>query len=72
MKTVLLLGGPASGRKIEVHGTMRSAQVDGTMYHTVPLCSHGEVYWFGVLHLQVCPVALLAAHYAEQKAEVAS
>lgn len=72
MKTVLLLGGPASGRKIEVHGTMRSAQVEEAIYHTVPLCSHGEVYWFGVLDTRVCPVALLAAHYAEQKVEVSA
>lgn len=66
MKTVLLLGGPASGRKVEIHGVMRSAEVCGATYHAVPLCSHGEVHWFGVLNVQVCPVALLAAHYASE------
>jgi len=66
MKTVLLLGGPANGRRIEIHGTMRSAEVSGTLYHAVPLCSHGEVFWFGVLHLQVCPVALMTANYNPQ------
>lgn len=68
MKTVLLLGGPASGRKIEIHGTMRSAQVDKATYHAVPLCSHGEVFWFGVMDLKVCPVALLVGYYAAAQA----
>lgn len=66
MKTVLLLGGPAAGQRVEVHGTMRSVQSGfpvSELYHVVPLCSHGEVHWFGVLD-GADPLALLIAGYA--------
>lgn len=67
MKTVLLLGGPAAGQRVEVHGAMRSvfAQVTQThseLYNVVPMCSHGEVHWFGVLD-GADPLALLIAGY---------
>lgn len=68
MKTVLILGGPAAGQQIEVHGTMRSVFVTITPthsvpYHLAPMCSHGEVHWFGVLD-GADPLALLIAGYA--------
>lgn len=65
MKTVLLLGGPAAGQRVEVHGTMRSvfANNGNTCYNVVPMCSHGEVHWFGVLD-GADPLALLIAGYA--------
>ncbi|MCX7283939.1 MAG: hypothetical protein NTX28_07820 [Novosphingobium sp.] len=67
MKTVLLLGGPAAGQQVEAHGTMKSllltyAGVPVT-YNVVPMCSHGEVHWFGVLD-GADPLALLIAGYA--------
>lgn len=72
MKTVLLLGGPAAGQRVEVHGAMRSvfAQVTQThseLYNVVPMCSHGEVHWFGVLD-GADPLALLIAGYAPAEA----
>lgn len=67
MKTVLLLGGPAAGQRVEVHGAMRSwTTADGNpgyFYHLVPMCSHGEVHWFGVLD-GADPLALLIEGYA--------
>lgn len=65
MKTVLLLGAPAAGKRVEVHGTMRSvfANNGNTCYDVVPMCSHGEVHWFGVLD-GADPLALLIAGYA--------
>jgi hypothetical protein len=66
MKTVLLLGGPAAGQTHEVHGCMRSILSGGTVglvYNVVPMCSHGEVHWFGVLD-GADPLALLIAGYA--------
>lgn len=70
MKTVLLLGGPAAGQRVEVHGAMtsyRAAYGDPgigffAMYNVVPMCSHGEVHWFGVLD-GADPLALLIAGY---------
>jgi len=69
MKTVLLLGGPAAGQRVEVHGNMASVysgDLDGrmsnTLYKLVPMCSHGEVHWFGVLD-GADPLALLIAGY---------
>lgn len=62
MKTVLLLGGPAAGQRVEVHGSMTSWAVVDTRYRVVPMCSHGEVYWFGVLD-GADPLALLIAGY---------
>lgn len=64
MKTVLLLGGPADGQRVEVHGNMRSALdvASNTFYSVVPLCSHGEVQWFGVID-GADPLALLVAGY---------
>jgi len=69
MKTVLLLGGPAAGQRVEVHGNMGSVysgDLDGrmtnTLYKVVPMCSHGEVHWFGVLD-GADPLALLIAGY---------
>ena len=67
MKTVLLLGGPAAGQRVEVHGTMRSYHVltgicEVSIYQVVPMCSHGEVHWFGVLD-GADPLALLIAGY---------
>lgn len=67
MKTVLLLGGPAAGQRVEVHGTMASVAIDSsnglnTLYKLVPMCSHGEVQWFGVLE-GADPLALLIAGY---------
>lgn len=72
MKTVLLLGGPAAGQRVEVHGCMRSVfgQVNPThavLYNVVPMCSHGEVHWFGVLD-GADPLALLIAGYMVPKA----
>lgn len=63
MKTVLLLGGPAAGQRVEVHGCMTSwlATPDAD-YRAVPMCSHGEVHWFGVLD-GADPLALLIAGY---------
>lgn len=67
MKTVLLLGGPADGQRAEVHGVMRTvyAGPDDNMelYHVVPLCSHGEVHYFGVMEEKADPLALLIAGY---------
>lgn len=67
MKTVLLLGGPAAGQRVEIHGTMRTWNTSddkrGYFYHVVPMCSHGEVQWFGVLE-GADPLALLIAGYA--------
>lgn len=69
MKTVLLLGGPAAGQRVEVHGCMTSwlaidAEGPGEVkYKVVPMCSHGEVHWFGVLD-GADPLALLIAGYA--------
>ena len=79
MKNVLLLGGPAAGQMVQVHGTMDSVHVgamrnadapaepwdtaDRTFYHVVPLCSHGVVHWFGVMDKAQCPLALLVAGY---------
>jgi len=66
MKTVLLLGGPAAGQRAEVHGNMTSVvrtHPDGPLlYRIVPMCSHGEVHWFGVLD-GADPLALLIAGY---------
>jgi hypothetical protein len=66
MKTVLLLGGPAAGQSVEIHGTMRTWNTSddkrGYFYHVVPMCSHGEVHWFGVLD-GADPLALLIAGY---------
>lgn len=67
MKTVLLLGGPAAGQRVEVHGTMRTvfgkvSDTHSVLYNVVPLCSHGEVHWFGVLD-GADPLALLIAGY---------
>lgn len=72
MKTVLLLGGPAAGQRVEVHGTMRSVQSGfpvSELYHVVPLCSHGEVHWFGVQG-GADPLALLIAGYDGELAAV--
>lgn len=66
MKTVLLLGGPAAGQRVEVHGAMTSWSADfeqKAVYRIVPMCSHGEVHWFGVLD-GADPLALLIAGYA--------
>lgn len=66
MKTVLLLGGPAAGQIHEVHGAVRTILSGGTVgqiYHVVPMCSHGEVHWFGVQD-GADPLALLIAGYA--------
>lgn len=71
MKTVLLLGGPAAGQRVEVHGAMTSYRaLTGacgfpveTIYRITPMCSHGEVHWFGVLD-GADPLALLIAGYA--------
>jgi hypothetical protein len=79
MKNVLLLGGPASGQMVQVHGTMDSVHVgamrnadapaepwdtaDRTFYHVVPLCSHGVVHWFGVMDKAQCPLAELVQGY---------
>jgi len=61
MKTVLLLGGPAAGQRVEVHGAMTSwTCTPNTIYRIVPMCSHGEVHWFGVLD-GADPLALLIA-----------
>lgn len=62
MKTVLLLGGPAAGQRVEVHGVMTRVMVEDTIYKIVPMCSHGEVHWFGVLD-GADPLALLIAGY---------
>lgn len=64
MKTVLLLGGPAAGQRVEVHGAMRTwfHNASAENYHLVPMCSHGEVRWFGVLD-GADPLALLIAGY---------
>jgi len=63
MKTVLLLGGPAAGQRVEVHGTMMGVSIHARVYKVVPMCSHGEVHWFGVLD-GADPLALLIAGYA--------
>lgn len=63
MKTVLLLGGPAAGQRVEVHGVMNTWRTQGEAYRVVPMCSHGEVHWFGVLD-GADPLALLIAGYA--------
>lgn len=64
MKTVLLLGGPAAGQRVGVHGTMTSTSpTPDAIYKVVPMCSHGEVHWFGVLD-GADPLALLIAGYA--------
>lgn len=72
MKTVLLLGGPAAGQRVEVRGDMRSwlAMPDAD-YRLVPMCSHGEVHWFGVLD-GGDPLALLVSGYAPLTAFVNS
>lgn len=65
MKTVLLLGGPAAGQRVEVHGAMTSVHAGPTAhehYKLVPMCSHGEVHWFGVQD-DADPLALLIAGY---------
>lgn len=67
MKTVLLLGGPAAGQRVEVHGAMKTvfgkvSDTHSVLYHVVPMCSHGEVHWFGVLD-GADPLALLIAGY---------
>jgi len=72
MKTVLLLGGSAAGQRVEVHGAMRSVFVTITathsqLYDLVPMCSHGEVHWFGVQD-GADPLALLIAGYAGRDA----
>lgn len=65
MKTVLLLGGPAAGQRVEVHGTMTTwfHNASAEYYRVVPMCSHGAVHWFGVLD-GAGPLALLIAGYA--------
>lgn len=64
MKNVLLLGGPYDGQRVEVHGTMTSTSpTPDAIYKVVPMCSHGEVHWFGVLD-GADPLALLIAGYA--------
>lgn len=63
MKTVLLLGGPAAGQRVEIHGTMAAWISGDAIYKVVPMCSHGEVHWFGVL-LGADPLALLIEGYA--------
>lgn len=64
MKTVLLLGGPAAGQRVEVHGVMKIWwHAEDAVYRVVPMCSHGEVHWFGVLD-GADPLALLIAGYA--------
>lgn len=73
MKTVLLLGGPAAGQRVEVHGTMRTVfgkvtETHSVLYEVVPLCSHGEVHWFGVLD-GADPLALLIAGYGASVAQ---
>lgn len=71
MKTVILLGGPDAGQRVEVHGSMTSWSADfeeKAVYKVVPMCSHGEVHWFGVLD-GADPLALLIAGYAAPKAE---
>jgi len=69
MKTVLLLGGPAAGQRVEVHGGMTSYPAPGffEFYKLVPMCSHGEVHWFGVLD-GADPLALLIAGYPSVEA----
>lgn len=62
MKTVLLLGGPAAGQRVEVHGVMNTWRTQGEAYRVVPMCSHGEVHWFGVLD-GADPLALLIDGY---------
>lgn len=62
MKTVLLLGGPAAGQRAEIHGTMAAWISGDAIYKIVPMCSHGEVHWFGVLP-GADPLALLIAGY---------
>ena len=67
MKTVLLLGGPAAGQRVEVHGAMKTVfgkvtDTHSVLYRVVPMCSHGEVHWFGVLD-GADPLALLIAGY---------
>lgn len=74
MKTVLLLGGPAAGQRVEVHGCMRSVfgQVNPThavLYNVVPMCSHGGVHWFGVLD-GADPLALLIDGYTAKRQEL--
>lgn len=64
MKTVLLLGGSLNGHRREVHGVMNTVMTDHSeTYRVVPMCSHGEVHWFGVLD-GADPLALLIAGYA--------
>lgn len=64
MKTVLLLGGSLSGHRREVHGVMNTVMTEHSeTYRVVPMCSHGEVHWFGVLD-GADPLALLIAGYA--------
>jgi len=73
MKTVLLLGGPAAGQRVEVHGNMSSVHAGPTAhehYKLVPMCSHGEVHWFGVLD-GADPLALLIAGYMAPGANAA-
>ena len=70
MKTVLLLGGPAAGQRVEVHGVMRSFGTYPDIYNVTPLCSHGEVHWFGVLD-GADPLALLIDGYMAPGANAA-
>jgi hypothetical protein len=69
MKNVLLLGGPAAGQRVEVHGTINNTHVADTLYHITPMCSHGEVHWFGVLDKGADPLALLIAGYGAAPAQ---
>lgn len=69
MKTVLLLGGPAAGQRVEVHGAMNTWRTGGEAYRVVPMCSHGEVHWFGVLD-GADPLALLIDGYSGPRQEL--
>ena len=75
MKTVLLLGGPAAGQRVEVHGCMKTvmghsaAPALDTIYNVVPLLSHGEVHWFGVLD-GADPLVLLIDGYTAKRQEL--
>ena len=69
MKTVLLLGGPAAGQRAEVHGVMNTWRTQGEAYRVVPMCSHGEVHWFGVQD-GADPLALLIAGYGGANADL--
>lgn len=62
MKTVLLLGGPAAGQRVEAQFIGTHLQKGGAEYRVVPMCSHGGVHWFGVLD-GADPLTLLIAGY---------